>query len=88
MKLVFTLRTDMVQAEDVTEPSDGGWALADWEARAFVRCARSRPGCRICGCLEALDDAVARRAPGAGLIHHSDYAEVCVKPRNRGLMAA
>lgn len=35
-----------------------GWAVAD-HLRTDL-------------CLEALDDAVARRAPGAGLIHHSD----------------
>ena len=36
----------------------------------------------------ALEMAVARRRPGDGLVHHSDYAEVFVKPRNRGLACA
>ena len=38
--------------------------------------------------LDALDMALWHRdhgghPVGAGLIHHSDYAEVCVKPRDR-----
>jgi hypothetical protein len=32
----------------------------------------------------AVRAAVAQRRPGRGLIHHSDYAVLCVKPMNRG----
>ena len=46
-----------------------GWAVAD-HLRTEL-------------CLDALGDAVGRRRPEPGLIHHSDYAEDCVKPRNR-----
>ena len=35
--------------------------------------------------LDALEMATWRRQPGPGCRHHSDYAEVCVKPRFRGL---
>jgi putative transposase len=43
--------------------------------------------------LDALDMALwhrerAGRRPGPGLVHHSDYAEVDVKPRNRRLACA
>ena len=36
----------------------------------------------------ALSNAVAARDPGPGVIFHSDYAEVDVKPRNRRLACA
>ena len=36
--------------------------------------------------IEALAAALLTRKPPAGVIFHSDYAEVCVKPRNRGLV--
>jgi putative transposase len=48
-----------------------GWAIADHMRTELVT--------------TALDRAIANRRPPAGLIFHSDYAEVRVKPRNRGL---
>lgn len=47
-----------------------GWAMAD-HMRATLVC-------------DALAMALAARRPAPGLIFHSDYAEPCVKPRNRG----
>ena len=38
--------------------------------------------------LEALTMAITARQPDPGLIVHSDYAEVCVKPRNGGFACA
>jgi transposase InsO family protein len=37
---------------------------------------------------DALDMAISNRRPPAGVIFHSDYAEVRVKPRFRGLACA
>jgi hypothetical protein len=37
---------------------------------------------------DAMANAVADRDPAAGVIFHSDYAEVCVKPRKRGVACA
>jgi hypothetical protein len=46
-----------------------GWAMADHKETSLV--------------CEAM--ALADRRPPPGLMFHSDYAEVFVKPRNRGL---
>ncbi|MDQ1391756.1 MAG: putative transposase, partial [Acidimicrobiaceae bacterium] len=46
-----------------------GWALADHMRTDLIA--------------DALDMAVTHRRPPAGAIFHSDYAEDCVKPRNR-----
>ena len=37
---------------------------------------------------DALDMTIAARHPSPGVIFHSDYAEVHVKPRSRGLACA
>jgi transposase InsO family protein len=46
-----------------------GWAVADHLRTDLVA--------------DALTDAVNRRRPAPGVVFHSDYAELCVKPRNR-----
>ena len=46
-----------------------GWAIADHMRTSLV--------------IDALDMALARHSPPAGVIFHSDYAEVFVKPRTR-----
>jgi len=51
-----------------------GWALADHMRTDLVA--------------EALSMACVQRRPPAGVIFHSDYAEDCVKPRNRGVACA
>jgi putative transposase len=48
-----------------------GWAMADHMRTELVE--------------DALMMAFAQRAPDEGVIFHTDYAEVCVKPRNYGL---
>jgi putative transposase len=48
-----------------------GWSMADHLRTELV--------------LDALDMAIRNRRPAPGVIHHSDYAEVLVKPRNPGL---
>jgi len=48
-----------------------GWAVAD-HMEASLAC-------------DALRMAITARRPAPGFIFHSDYAEVCVKPRNRVL---
>ena len=47
-----------------------GWAIADHMRTSLVE--------------DALNNAAATRGSLAGAIFHSDYAEPCVKPRNRG----
>ena len=51
-----------------------GWAVADHLRTELIT--------------QALDMAIIHRAPPTGVIFHSDYAEVDVKPRNRGLVCA
>ncbi len=51
-----------------------GWALADHMESSLV--------------CEAMRMALRHRRPGPGLMYHSDYAEVFVKPRVRGLACA
>jgi transposase InsO family protein len=51
-----------------------GWALADHMRTELVT--------------DALDMALATRQPAAGVIFHSDYAEPCVKPRDRAMACA
>jgi transposase InsO family protein len=69
-------RPDAVWVTDITYMStDQGWlylaAIIDCYSRAVVGWATAdhmRDGL----CLAALDDAIARRNPGPGLVHHSD----------------
>ena len=51
-----------------------GWAIADHMRTSLV--------------IDALDMALARRSPPAGAIFHSDYAEICVKPKNSDFACA
>jgi putative transposase len=64
---------------DVFSRAIVGWAAATSKQTTLV--------------LDALDMALWRREraghkPSRGLVHHSDYAEPCVKPRNRGFACA
>ena len=67
--------------------------VTDVFSRRIVGLAHRRARCRTELPLDALEMALWTRARAghdtAGVIHHhSDYAEPCVKPRNRGLACA
>ena len=87
-------RPDELWVGDVTYiPTDEGWLyvasvldvfsrrLVGWSIASHLRTEL---------CLDALGAAAATRgrARFAGTVFHSDYAEVCVKPRNRGVACA